>query len=97
MELIKKKKYARRARARAPRPRGKFSTLFELSINIVADVAPGLGRRVRPLAPPGRVLGQFRPSRTVLPLKKLKMLTFGGRTPIVVPNSPQNGPSGDFL
>ena len=36
-------------------------------------MAPGLGRRVRPLAPLGRVLGQFHPSRTVLPLKKLKM------------------------
>ena len=33
---------------------------------------PGLGRPVRPLAPPGRVLGQFHPSRTVLPWKKLK-------------------------
>jgi hypothetical protein len=40
-------------------------------------MAPGLGRPVRPLAPPGRVLGQFHPSRTVPPWKKLKMFTTG--------------------
>jgi hypothetical protein len=60
-------------------------------------MAPGLGRPVRPLAPPGRVLGQFHPSRTVLPWKKLKMFTSGGRTPIVVPKSLPDGPPGDSL
>ena len=64
-ELIQKAlKFAHRARA-AP-AREIFAVFFELSIHIVANVAPGLGRRVRPLALPGRDLGQFRPSRTVL-------------------------------
>jgi hypothetical protein len=66
VELIRRKKEKRAARA--PRPHGKFSPFLELSINTVANVAPGLGQPVQPLAPPGRVLAQFHPFRTVLSL-----------------------------
>ena len=56
-------------------------------------MAPGLGRPVRPLAPPGRVLGQFHPSRTVLSLKKSKNVHIRGSNPYSDCKQSPGGPS----